>query len=411
MALSFTFHFLWVLFAFSLSAVLHLTSMPIAHSPSTSTSYWESSSFFAPAEVVIAGGGFVGLWSAYYLKKKQPDLRVVILDRGFIPTGASTRNAGFACFGSVTELMKDVFSMGEDNMLSLVEMRFKGLSRIRKVFGKKKIDYTRCGGYELIPSIQEDRYKELKQQVGWLNNTLESITGARKTFSFVDEKIEKFGFADVGHIIANDLEGYLHPGKLCMALLQLVQSMGVTIFTSTEITHFEESSKGITLFTDRNTTFQAERMLVCTNAFARQLLPQLEVVPARGQVLVTAPIPSLRIRGTFHYDEGYYYFRNVGDRLLLGGARNLAVEEETTTLMQTTSLIQETLEAFIRRHLLPGGDFQITHRWSGIMGLGPEKMPIIQQISPNVFCAVRMSGMGVALAPVAADIVSDLMKH
>src|SRR5688572_10925063 len=98
-------------------------------------SVWEKESFYAPCDVVIAGSGFVGLWSAYYLKKREPDLRITIIDRGNIPTGASTRNAGFACYGSITELVKDAELMGEDNMLDLVEMRYKGIRRIQKLFG------------------------------------------------------------------------------------------------------------------------------------------------------------------------------------------------------------------------------------------------------------------------------------
>ncbi|MFL5809244.1 MAG: FAD-dependent oxidoreductase, partial [Flavisolibacter sp.] len=59
-------------------------------------SIWEKETFYAPQDVVIAGSGFVGLWSAFFLKKKKPKLKITVVDRGLIPTGASTRNAGFA---------------------------------------------------------------------------------------------------------------------------------------------------------------------------------------------------------------------------------------------------------------------------------------------------------------------------
>ena len=88
----------------------------------------------------------------------------------------------------------------------------------------------------------------------------------------------------------------------------------------------------------------------------------------------------------------------------------MAIENETTTEMETTNEIQDTLERFVTRHILPGTQFEITDRWSGIMGVGPEKMPIIKKLSPKIFCAVKMSGMGVALAPVAADTITDLMR-
>src|SRR5689334_5831456 len=214
-------------------------------------STWEKESFYAPADIIIAGAGFVGLWSAYYLKKKQPDLRITVIDRGAIPTGASTRNAGFACFGSVTELMSDVATLGEDKMLQLVEMRYKGLKRIRKVFGKKEIDYAKCGGYEIIPSVTPDRYKELQWQVKWLNRLLAPVTQTRSTFTFADNAIQKFGFTGIEHIIYNDLEGSLHPGKLCQGLLQQVQAMKVNVLTATTIDHFEETSSNVIVHTNK----------------------------------------------------------------------------------------------------------------------------------------------------------------
>jgi gamma-glutamylputrescine oxidase len=373
-------------------------------------SLWEKESFYSPSDIVIAGSGFAGLWSAYYLKKKHPRLSVTIIDRGIIPSGASTRNAGFACFGSVTELIKDTAMMGEERMLWLVEMRYKGLSKIRKLFSKKDIDYVDSGGYEIIPSFKDDRYSELGWQVKWLNKVVGPVLGRRKIYKFDDDKIKDFGLTEVGHIISNDLEGSLHPGKLCQLLLQLVQGMGVNVLSGVNIDRFEETNDGVTLYTDRSLTFKADQLLICTNGFARQLLPQLQISPARGQILVTAPIPSLKLKGTFHYDEGFYYFRNVGKRLLIGGARNIAIENEMTTEMEITDQIQHTLEQFVARHILAGQQFEITDRWSGIMGMGSEKMPIIKKLSPKVFCAVKMSGMGVALAPVAADTVTDLMR-
>jgi gamma-glutamylputrescine oxidase len=373
-------------------------------------SLWEKESFYSPSDIIIAGNGFTGLWSAYYLKKKHPRLAVTIIDRGIIPTGASTRNAGFACFGSVTELIKDSAMMGEERMLWLVEMRYRGLSKIKKVFRKKDIDYSNSSGYEIFSANDDDRYAELEWQIKLLNKIVSPVLGRQKIYRFADHKIKEFGLAEVGHIISNDLEGCLHPGKLCQLLLQLVQSLGVRVLSGLTIDRFEENNDGITLFTDRGIKLKADQLLVCTNGFARQLLPQLQLNPARGQILVTAPIPSLKVKGAFHYDEGFYYFRNVGKRLLIGGARNIAIENETTTEMEITDQIQQTLEQFVSRHILPNKQFEITDRWSGIMGTGTEKMPIIKKLSPKVFCAVKMSGMGVALAPVAADTVTDLMR-
>src|SRR6202012_6277942 len=98
------------------------------------------------------------------------------------------------------------------------------------------------------------------------------------------------------------------------------------------------------LHTDQPFTFTTSQLLVCTNAFARQLLPQLDIEPARGQILVTSPIEQLPFKGTFHYEEGFYYFRDLGDRVLLGGARNKDFAEEKTMGMTITVTIQQELK-------------------------------------------------------------------
>jgi len=372
-------------------------------------SIWEKESFLAPKNIIIVGSGFVGLWAAYYLKKYYPKLSVAILDRGIIPTGASTRNAGFACFGSATELIADTMHIGEDSMLQIVELRYKGLKKIRKVFSDEVIDFEECGGYELLTESQKIDINTFRSNLDWLNRKLKDIIDKPKIFRLNDTKIKAFGFSGAAHLIENKYEGQLHSGKLCQALLQLVQSRGVTVLNNIEIKSFEKKDGQIELQADRSYRFSADKLLICTNAFAKQLLPELNVEPARGQVLVTSPIPRLKFKGTFHYDEGFYYFRNLGDRVLLGGARNKAIAEEHTYELSTTDHIQQELERFLREIILPNQTYAIDHRWSGIMGVGDEKNPIVKQITENIYCAVRMGGMGVALAPEIGKSVAKIM--
>lgn len=374
-------------------------------------SIWEKETFLAPQDVIIVGSGFVGLWSAFYLKKKHPKLRVSVLDRGIIPTGASTRNAGFACFGSLSELVYDARTMGTDKMLELVEMRYKGLERIRKYFDEDVIDFELCGGYELFDPGASPSSEEIENSIEYVNNLLKPVTGAKKTFRMADERIGDYGFGHTQHLVKNDLEGYLHSGKLLQALLQAVQSMGVQVFTALEVMNFHVFDGTIELETNRQLSFSTKKLLVCTNAFARELLEEVDVVPARGQVVLTSPIKNLPWKGTFHSDEGFYYFRNLGNRVLLGGARNKAFAEEQTTSMEISDTIQRELERYLAAVVLPHfeGKYTIEHRWSGIMAMGSEKMPIVKQVLPNVFCAVRMSGMGVALAPVVGREVTRMM--
>jgi glycine/D-amino acid oxidase-like deaminating enzyme len=160
--------------------------------------------------------------------------------------------------------------------------------------------------------------------------------------------------------------------------------------------------------TSLNQVFTTTNLVYCTNAFTRQILPAINITPARGQVFVTTPIKGLQLKGTFHYDEGFYYFRNVGDRVLLGGARNRSFETERTTELAITPTIQNELIRFLTEHILPGQNFTISHQWSGIMGFTDNKEPVIEIVNENAYAVVACNGMGVALTPVIAEDVAAM---
>ena len=132
-------------------------------------------------------------------------------------------------------------------------------------------------------------------------------------------------------------------------------------------------------------------------------------MPARAQVLVTKPIDNLQIKGTFHLDKGYYYFRNIGNRVLFGGGRNLDFKTEETTEMELTELVQKQLEHLLKTVVLPSNEFEIEKRWSGIMGIGKQKKPIVKALSNNIFCGVRLGGMGVAIGSSIGKQLSEIV--
>ena len=390
-------------------------------------SVWEQSTYFAPKDLVIVGCGFVGLWTAYEAIHQNPKLQITILERGTIPSGASTRNAGFSCFGSVSELMSDIQLMGEATMLETVKMRYDGLQRIQEVFKAKEIDYNQWGGYELFEGKKGARNDEsglydiskLESDIAYLNKILAPALKTPKKngkylpiYTNASKDIQKLGFQGIEALAFNQLEGQLNSAKLVLALQKAVQAKGVQILFNTEVKKFKSHKKGVIITTNLEAVLETKQFLVCTNGFAKQLIPSLDVVPARGQVFVTEPIKNLKFKGCFHFDEGYYYFRNLGNRLLLGGARNADFKNEKTYSLETSATIQKVLEDFMMHRILPKGSKKpkIELRWSGTMGMGSIKKPIIEQLQPNVYCAVRMSGMGVAIAPIVAKKALKLMK-
>ncbi|HOZ85546.1 MAG TPA: FAD-binding oxidoreductase [Niabella sp.] len=366
-------------------------------------SIWEAETFYAPQDIIIVGAGFTGLWTAFHLKKKYPSKKITVIERGATPDGASLRNAGFACFGSPSEIASDIKTLGVEKTHQLISWRFEGLKIIHQFFNDSIIDYHNYGGYELFAN------KRGLDTLDEVNRMVRDITGVSDTFQINNTLLERFGFANVQQVVENKFEGAFHPGKLLVALMNKLQTMQVQILFGTELKQVEEQSSQITLHTTDGRYLKAQQVVLCTNAFTRSLLPDMDVVPARGQILLTAPIPNLSIKGAFHFDEGFYYFRNFNNRILLGGARNTSLETEYTLDAFTTLPIQQVLEDFLYKVILPGQKLPIEQRWAGIMAMGKEKFPIVKQINDRMFCAVRLSGMGVALAPILGRQLADKM--
>ncbi|SJZ92445.1 NAD(P)/FAD-dependent oxidoreductase [Sediminibacterium ginsengisoli] len=367
-------------------------------------SIWEKETYYSPQDIIIAGGGLMGLWTAFELKKRNNALRISVVERNPVPLGASSRNAGFACFGSPTELIHNMRSMGKDAMLEVVEMRYKGIEKIRSFFKDDEIAFDPCGGFECIDHTY-DSWHELPGLLDELNDALKPVTGISQVFSYANDQIQEKGLRNFDAMISNPLEAGLHSGMLLQGLSRLVQSMGVQLYYGLEVTGWDEGEP-VTVHTSQF-NMQAGRLLLCCNAFTKDLFPASGVVPARGQVIVTSPVPGLTMKGTFHYDEGFYYWRNLGNRILLGGARNTAIDAERTTGFEGSGEIRIRLEQFLREHLSPRYSYTIDHHWSGIMGFTDNGMPLLEAAGEKTDAVSACNGMGVALTPVFAEKVAQ----
>jgi gamma-glutamylputrescine oxidase len=367
----------------------------------TNFSFWETQTYFKDVDLVVIGSGIVGLSAAISYKEKYKKANVVVLERGVLPSGASTKNAGFACFGSVSELLADIKKTGEATVWETVQMRIRGLELLRKRLGDKNIDYQENGGYELFDT--DSVFEECAGQIDHFNKKVEPFIRSKHTYSVENKQIAKFQFNGTKHLILNKKEGQIDTGKMMRNLIQLTVSKGIVILNCMEVHKIADANSCVKLLTNIG-EIEARQVIVATNAFANELLKLKDVKPARAQVLVTKPIPGLTLKGTFHYDEGYYYFRNIGNRVLFGGGRNLDFEKETSTGFSLNPKIHKRLDSLLNRMILPSYKFEVEQRWCGIMGVGNEKKPIVRKISPNVVCAVRMGGMGVAIGSLVGQL-------
>lgn len=367
-------------------------------------SYWEIKNWFTSVDFTIVGSGIVGLHCALQLRERFPESKILILEKGILPQGASTKNAGFACFGSLSEIIDDLKSHSEEEVIQLVQKRWNGLQLLRKRLGDAALDFKPYGGYELFLKDDDATYMECLQKLPFLNDLLRPLFRS-DVFS---KEIDRFAFENIKeYTVFNPFEAQIDTGTMMQALLKEAISKDILILNQAEVTSFTDKNSSVELVVN-DFTFSTNKLLFATNGFAGSLTNNA-VKPARAQVLITEPIPNLDIKGTFHLDKGYYYFRNFEDRILLGGGRNLDFEGETTTDLSQTEKIQNKLEDLLKNVILPNQEYKIAHRWSGIMGIGSHKNPIVSQLSENVYCGVRLGGMGVAIGSLIGKELADLI--
>lgn len=371
-------------------------------------SFWEHNSFIHYDYVVI-GGGITGLSTACALKEKNPKARILLLEKGILPSGASTKNAGFACIGSYTEKWADYQRLGEVDFLKLIEDRWIGLYLLRKRLGDEHIDFINHGGFELL--LDEKGLVEENMQT--LNTILQPLF-KKQVFYTAPQFITQFGFNKemVHQLVFNPFEGQIDTGKMMNTLLNYAGILQIRVMTGANVTGINPVGDGVEVNCTQGAeriTFKATQVAICANAFSKEFLPEEEITPGRGQVLCTSPIPQLKFKGIFQFDEGYYYFRNYGNRVIFGGGRNMDIAAETTTEFALNDRIQHQLDYFLDEMILPGEKYTIEHRWSGIMAFNQHKTPLVKRVNEHVVVGARLNGMGIALASKIADELSDML--
>lgn len=364
-------------------------------------SFWEKDAWLSQLDVVIIGGGIVGMNAAIHIAQTQPKLKIAIIEQSSLGTGASTRNAGFACYGSPSEIVADLNSMSSTEVFHLVERRVKGLNLLRSIVGDQHMNYLQHGGYEVFLDREE------------LTRHLDLLNDINTELALIDPQLQFYrsdnnrGLRNVAGIIANDWEGQLHPGLMTKRLRQLCASKGIRLLSNLKVERIEETTP-LKLCCGQ-IDLKARRVIICTNGYAHDLLTVKAPAPGRNQVLLTTEITNLQLRGCYHYDQGYVYFRNVGQRVLIGGGRNIAMDEETTDQFGLNPEIRAYLLAILNRHILSEDEYEIEDSWSGILGFNETKNPLIKELSPNLFAAVGLGGMGVAIGSLLGQEVAALL--
>lgn len=353
-------------------------------------SYWEKSVLESKYDFTIIGAGFSGLWTAYFLLKIKPKAKVLILEKNHEYANASTKNAGFACFGSPTELLKNIEVIGLEKTLYWTKKRFDGIGIIKKLVGNK-CDYHSCGGTELFEEKMD--IDKVLSNIPSLNKNLKPIVNSHDHF-YLDNDASNY-FPGYPYAISNKKEGAINPIKLYNWLKGKLMSSGVEIKYNANVLKIETQN----LILENGYNISSAHTIVCTNALTSKLLPNIKIEPQRAQVIISKPIKGIAWDGTFHIEEGYYYFRKINDRILLGGGRNLDFKTENTTELELTDIIQIKLKEILTKKISPNTPIEIDYAWSGTMGFTSNGEPVCEVLSDTLSINVGLNGMGVALAP------------
>jgi gamma-glutamylputrescine oxidase len=365
-------------------------------------------------DVAIVGAGITGTATALGLARAG--VRVALVEARAIAAGASGRNGGFLLSGTSETYGEAVARFGRE--------------RARRVWGFSVANheaaaalvtaledagwptgYVRHGSLRLAASEAElaeiERGLALLREDGWQAEPVERAALP-----------ERLRTAYLGGLFY-PTDGEIQPARFVTGLAWLAARASARIYTASPVVSVREDGDGILVTTPQGSV-RAGQLLIATNAWAPELARQLGagwlssvILPTRGQMLATEPLPERLISCPCYADEGYQYWRQYADgRLVVGGWRNRSFATENTLDETPGDSVQRHLEHFVRQTLgLP--EAAIAHRWAGIMAFSADGLPLVGRLpgSHRCYIAAGYTGHGNAYALRAASIVQSLILN
>ena len=200
-------------------------------------SYWEREEWLKKPDLLIIGAGIVGASVALFYKEKHPESDVLIVEKGIVPEGASTRNAGFTCIGSISEHLADMKVAGKEVVLKRIERRWNGLRLLRKTLGEDALEYNHTGGYEIF--TDSELFESCRKQLPEMNQHLYELLGLKNVYSETTYE----GYP----AIFNHVEGAVNSGIMMKNLHARLARAGVRVWWNTGV---ESVQNGTVQFRD-----------------------------------------------------------------------------------------------------------------------------------------------------------------
>ncbi len=351
-------------------------------------------------DFAVVGAGICGSTAALYLAKKNPKASILVLEERSFGNAASTKNAGFACFGSAGELLDDVSALGWDATEKMLQMRIRGLELLHATVPKNAMDYQDCGGWEVFSKQESEDFTRVADQLETINQRFETLLPAPYRI-----QQSHAGLKSIAHAIFQAGEGALNPQRMMHCIQSQWPADRVHLVRPCKLVE-TQFANGVHHLQTSQGDFKAQQLVVTTN---QNILPNTlknkSTQPARAQVLVSQPLKGPLPKGVFHAERGYAYFRFVDQRLLLGGFRNLFEAAEYTTEQSNTPELLNQLMHYGAGLL--GEPITLDHAWAGTMSVGKDRFPYIG-VENDIVYGIKMGGMGVAVGSYVGKTISDL---
>ncbi|MFF7748482.1 NAD(P)/FAD-dependent oxidoreductase [Streptomyces sp. NPDC007971] len=367
----------------------------------------------ATADVVIVGGGYTGLWTAYYLKKAAPFLRITVLEQKFCGYGASGRNGGWL-YNGIAGRDRYARLHGHEAAVRLQKAMNDTVAEVVAVTEAEGIDADvhRGGVLEVATTpAQLARLRAFHEHELSYGETDRELYGARQT-------AERIRVAGAVGSTWTPHGARLHPVKLVKGLAAAVEALGVTVHESTPVTEIRPKH-AVTPYG----TVRAPYILRCTEGFTASLKGQKRTwLPMNSSMIATEPLTDEQWAAV-GWDgrealgdmaHAYMYAQRTADgRIALGGRGvpyrfGSRTDNDGRTQDETIAALREILTRFFPA--LAG--LRVEHAWSGVLGVPRDWCATVTlDRATGLGWAGGYVGSGVATANLAARTLRDLVRQ
>ena len=319
----------------------------------------------------------------HHLEKRGID--AVLVERHHLAAGASGRNAGFLLAGVADCYAEAVRLFGRSRARDIWSMTVENhVEEIAAVAGQQ-VGHRRTGSAVLASGEREAA--QLAESVQLLRE-------------------DGFDYAWDGTNLTNPIDGEVTPSLLVGAFAR--QAPEGSVREGVEVTALEPGNSDV-LVQAGDAECRAGCVILATNAYTPQLLPEVAIQPRRAQMLASAPEASRLCELPTYSHFGYRYWRQLpSGEILVGGWRDTAYDLEVGYDERPTAAIQSHLEAQLRNM---GANAEVTHRWAGTMGFTESGLPLVGPVNemPNVYLCAGYNGHGMGFAFMSAkELVKSL---